>query len=260
MPKTLPFNPELKAHLEKEVHARNCMSELSYDRPDPLLIASRYRTPEVALICALFSYGNAKAIVRFLDQLDFSLLHANETELHQHLTSFKYRFQTSEDIIALFIALQRLLAQESLEECFLKGYDHSLPYPILGGLSHLITTLQSLSNHDSRGFRFLLSSPPDPYCPRGGALKRWMMFLRWMVRHDCLDMGLWTHVSMKDLIIPLDTHVFHVSTQLGLLTRKSADLKAAIEITNHLKYFDADDPVRYDFALYRIGQEKHIMP
>ena len=89
-----------------------------------------------------------------------------------------------------------------------------------------------------------------------GALKRWMMFLRWMVRKDNIDMGLWSSKYKKDLILPLDTHTFKVSKKLGLLQRKTYDLQAAIEITEVLKGFDTKDPMKYDFALYRIGQEK----
>ena len=82
------------------------------------------------------------------------------------------------------------------------------------------------------------------------------MFLRWMVRSDELDLGLWNGVNKKDLILPLDTHTFKVSQKLGLLNRKTYDLKSALEITSALKKFDINDPIKYDFALYRIGQEK----
>ena len=89
-----------------------------------------------------------------------------------------------------------------------------------------------------------------------GALKRWMMFLRWMVRDDNIDMGLWKSVDKADLIMPLDTHTYKVGLRLGLLKRKTYDLEAAIELTKSLKKFDKTDPLKYDFALYRIGQEK----
>jgi uncharacterized protein (TIGR02757 family) len=82
------------------------------------------------------------------------------------------------------------------------------------------------------------------------------MYLRWMIRHDNIDMGLWSAVACSDLVMPLDTHTFKVSQKLGLLKRKSYDLAAAIELTQKLKKFDKNDPLKYDFALYRIGQEK----
>jgi uncharacterized protein (TIGR02757 family) len=86
-------------------------------------------------------------------------------------------------------------------------------------------------------------------------MKRWMMYLRWMVRHDHLDMGLWNGICPSQLIMPLDTHTFSVATKLGLLHRKQCDFRAAIELTEVLKMFDAKDPIKYDFALYRLGQE-----
>ena len=79
---------------------------------------------------------------------------------------------------------------------------------------------------------------------------------RWMVRSDALDMGLWSKIDKKDLLMPLDTHTFKVSQRLGLLKRKTYDMKATIELTNKLKKFDNSDPIKYDFALYRLGQEK----
>jgi len=85
-----------------------------------------------------------------------------------------------------------------------------------------------------------------------------MMYLRWMVRKDNLDLGLWSKIDKKDLLLPLDTHTFKVSERLGLLKRKTYDMKAAIEITNRLRQFDKEDPIKYDFALYRLGQEKIV--
>ena len=84
------------------------------------------------------------------------------------------------------------------------------------------------------------------------------MYLRWMVRKDELDLGLWKGVDTKDLILPLDTHTFKVSQKLGLLKRKTYDLKSALEITESLRAFDKKDPIKYDFALYRLGQEQIV--
>jgi uncharacterized protein (TIGR02757 family) len=85
-----------------------------------------------------------------------------------------------------------------------------------------------------------------------------MMFFRWMVRRDALDMGLWSGIDPADLIVPLDTHTHRVGLRLGLLTRRSYDMKAALELTETLRRFDPADPVRYDFALYRLGQEGRV--
>ncbi len=246
---------KVKNLLDAELIKRNSASELTLEKLDPIMVAHRYRDEKISLICALFSYGNVKQIVKFLDSLDFSLIengyHSSEKEIQEALTNHYYRFQTSEDIVALFIALKRL--DGSLQEIFKIGY--AKQKSVLDGLDTLITTLKNLNPHSSRGYDFLLSHVPSK--PKGsGALKRWMMFLRWMVRKDAIDMGLWSGIDTKDLLIPLDTHTFHVSQKLGLLSRKTYDLQAAIELTCKLKEFDAVDPLKYDFVLYRIGQER----
>jgi len=84
------------------------------------------------------------------------------------------------------------------------------------------------------------------------------MFLRWMVRKDEIDFGLWKQVETKDLIIPFDTHTFNISKKFGLLNRDVYDLESAILLTKKLKQFDSNDPVKYDFVIYRIGQYKII--
>ncbi|HHH19684.1 MAG TPA: TIGR02757 family protein [Campylobacterales bacterium] len=245
----------LQARLEHEAAARNSKSELCYARPDPLLVASRYRDESIALICALFGYGNAHAIVRFLESLDFDLLLASEREIEQVLSGHYYRFQSSEDVVGLFIALKRLREVESIERLFVEGYRRE--HCVLEGLWHFMRTLRDLYPRKSRGYNFLVGSLPKKGRPVG-THKRYMMYLRWMVRHDALDMGLWQGIDKRHLIMPLDTHTFQVARKLGLLSRKSYDMKAALELTERLRDFDPDDPVKYDFALYRIGQE-HVM-
>ncbi|MGH3522476.1 MAG: DUF2400 family protein, partial [Mycobacterium sp.] len=94
----------------------------------------------------------------------------------------------------------------------------------------------------------LLTSPAD-----GSACKRLNLFLRWMVRRTSPDLGLWTFVDPAKLVMPLDTHIHRIATFLGLGRRKSADWKAARAITDRLATFNPEDPVRYDFALCRLG-------
>jgi len=236
-----------------EVHAksRDDENELSLNKPDPLMVAKRYEDEYISLICALFAYGKASLIVKFLDSLDFDLLDASEDKIKKDLSSSYYRFQNFEDVTAIFIALSRLKRSFSLEEIFLSGYKKE--NFVLDGISSLINEIEKIYPHKSRGYAFLISKAPS--LKRNSPYKRWNMYLRWMVRKDALDMGLWKGVDKKDLLMPLDTHTFAVSKELNLLKRKSYDLKAVIELTEKLKEFDPDDPVKYDFALYRIGQE-----
>jgi len=247
---------DIKKRLDLEVEKRNSVDEVSEDKLDPILVAHRYKDPTISLICALFAYGNVKQIVKFLNSLDFSLLQKSDDEIKEALKNHYYRFQKSPDVIALFIALKRLNEKTTLEEIFKSGYDKNSS--AIEGVNEMISYINELYPHTSQGYNFLVSKVTLK-TKGAGALKRWMMFLRWMVREDNIDMGLWSGIDRADLIIPLDTHTFNVSKKLGLLERKTYDLQAAIELTNSLKNFDADDPLKYDFALYRIGQEKILL-
>lgn len=252
----------IKALLDKEVIKRNHACELSYNKPDPLLIAKKQSDEFAILLCALFAYGNAGQIVKLLDSFDFDLLNSSEETIKKSLQTHYYRFQNSTDIEHIFMALRRLKQNNSLEALFYEGYQKE--HCVLEGIDAVIKAILSTTPHRSQGFTFLLSQPFKR--DRQGkikhignaAYKRWNMFLRWMVRDDCLDLGLWKGVSRADLILPLDTHTFKVSQKIGLLERKTYDLKSALLITQKLKNFDALDPIKYDFALYRLGQEKIV--
>ena len=217
----------IKKRLDEEAKKRNNVDEVSVDKLDPILVAHRYKDPTISLICALFAYGNVKQIVKFLDSLDFSLLSKSDDEIKEALKDHYYRFQKSEDVIALFIALKRLNETTSLEEVFVDAYNTNSN--VIDGINALIEILTSLYPHSTQGYNFLTSKVTTK-TKGAGALKRWMMFLRWMVREDNIDMGLWSGVNKKDLIMPLDTHTFNVSKKLGLLQRKT------------LRSFDKDDP------------------
>ena len=244
---------KVKILLDDEVKARNDSNEISIDKPDPLLIASKYNDESIALICALFAYGNAGLIVKFLQSLDFSLLEGSDEKIQLTLSSHYYRFQNSDDISALFMALKRLKEIDSIENIFYEGYKKEAN--VLEGLWRLIEILKKVHPHKSRGYDFLVGCVPKKVSGMG-TYKRYMMYLRWMVRKDALDLGLWSKIDKKDLLLPLDTHTFKVSQRLGLLKRKTYDMKAAIEVTQRLRKFDKNDPIKYDFALYRLGQEK----
>lgn len=238
--------------LREEALKRNHSEEISLDRPDPLMIASRYNDEFSSLICALFAYGNVPAIIKFLESLDFSLLDTDETTIQQTLESHYYRFQNSQDIQALFITLSRLKKEGSLESTFVSAYQKRAN--VMDGLRALIAMLYDLNPYRSGGYQFLLGTIPpiNPHSP----YKRWHMYLRWMVRKDHLDLGLWHGVNTKDLLVPLDTHTFALGKKLGLIQRKTYDFKAVLELSDAFKKIDPSDPVKYDFALYRLGQEK----
>ena len=243
---------DIKKRLEAELLSRDNLQELSYDKPDPLMVAQRYNDEYIALICALFAYGNAKLIVKFLDSLNFDLLEANEEVITKELNSHYYRFQKPQDVIDIFLTIKRLKELDSIENIVYNGYKKE--ENLLDGLWKLIDTIRSLHPSTTHGFNFYFLKRAKKIVG-AGTYKRYFMYFRWMVRKNSLDMGLWSKIDKKDLIMPLDTHTFNVSRRLGLLKRKSCDLKASLELTDTLKSFDSSDPVKYDFALYRLGQE-----
>ncbi len=241
--------------LEQHYHFRNNFEDFS--TPDPLIVLNKFRGHVnfdcIALVCALFAYGRADQIVKFLQSLDFDLLQATSKEIRTRAFPY-YRFQTSQDVCELFCILSDMARYQELKPLVLEAYDQN---GILGSINACIQRLHRVKN-PSRGLNFLLSTPIKSI-NHPSALKRWNLFFRWLVRKDNIDFGIWHEIKTSDLILPLDTHTFKISKKLGLLQRNVCDLKSALLITEELKKFDCIDPVKYDFALYRIGQEKLLL-
>ena len=120
----------------------------------------------------------------------------------------------------------------------------------LRGFYHRFNSSRDLGVFKRRhGVRFLLPSPSE-----GSACKRLNLFLRWMVRaEDGIDCGVWTRVSSRQLVIPLDTHIARISSYIGLTEMRSPGWPMALDITRSLRRLDPGDPVRYDFALCHLG-------
>ncbi|WP_095224976.1 TIGR02757 family protein [Helicobacter sp. 12S02634-8] len=252
---------DLKFFLDQHYAHKNNPLELTEDKPDPLLVLKNYQNheffEEIALICALFSYGNAKQILLLLKRLDFSLLTSCVGAIEKADFPF-YRFQTSNDIRVFFIAIHKLIQTTRIRELIFKGYrrHQNVIEGIHLAMGHLYEILEPIAK--TRGLDFLIGTiKPNP---KGSSpLKRWNMYLRWLSRKDALDFGVWEGViDTSKLILPLDTHTFHTCHKLKLLQRKTYDLYAAILATQALKKFDPIDPIKYDFALYRLGQEKTL--
>jgi len=243
---------EVKLALDKEVALRNVDEEVSVHKPDPILIAKQHQDEYISLVCALFAYGKVESILKLLNSFDMCLIDKDEETIRTSLKSHYYRFQSSQDIIEFFITLSRLKKEGSLNAFFLEGYEKN--QDVIDGINTILEKMFSLNAYKSRGYGFLIGKITTK-TKGAGALKRWNMYLRWMVRSDNIDIGLWRGVDKKDLLLPLDTHTFKMGHNFGLLQRKTYDLEAAIELTKKLQSFDKSDPIKYDFALYRLGQE-----
>jgi uncharacterized protein (TIGR02757 family) len=226
-----------------------------YIHPDPLEFLSKYTNPEdmeiVALIASSFAIGRVQSILQTINIIlevlkspKKDLLFLNRKELELAFSGFKYRFYTDNSLVDFLIGIKNVISEfGSLHYCFLEGVKKT-DSDSLGSLSYFVS---KLTGNAGSGQRVL----PDP--EKGSACKRLNLFLRWMVRKDDIDPGIWSDVSKDILIIPLDTHMMQISQILGFTSRKSADMKTAIEITDALKQYDSVDPVRFDFSLTRLG-------
>jgi uncharacterized protein (TIGR02757 family) len=168
---------------------------------------------------------------------------------------FKYRFNNNEDIICLLYVLSKTLKKYgNLKAVFDARFrdDNTNIGPALAGLIAVLTETDTspVYGDDLRPAGFLQFFP-SPL--KGSACKRMNLFLRWMIRDKDIDFGIWKGVPKNKLVIPLDTHIARISKCLGFTRRSSQDWKMAVEITESLKRFDAEDPLKYDFALCHQG-------
>lgn len=283
---------DLKALLEEHYAIHNTACALSAENPlllypDPLYVLKPYThyprynpyIAEIALICALLSYGNAKCIVKALQQCDWHLLESLSAIKASDEALFPYyRFQTSADIKAIFVIVAMLLENGGLYKHFLRAYyDASIIseswrlsdnthharmlYAIYTCIQILYQYIESEGLVLSKGLHFMLGISYRAHLEAKGtlpssasALKRWNMLLRWLVRKDNIDMGIWNELSPSALILPLDTHTFTLCRRLKILNTRVYNLQSALKATDTLAQMFPQDPVKYDFALYRLGQ------
>jgi len=225
---------------------QNNIYEVNEKKLDPVLIAHRHKDEYSAMTAALFAYGNVQAILKFLNRLDYTFTNPVFDE------NLYYRFQSPKDVYEFLKTVSIMKKECSINELFIEGY--KIEHNPIDGIREIIKKIYSLNPYRSKGYEFLIGKIPPKKTKGVSPYKRWNMFIRWMVRDEYPDLGLWKKVDKKDLIIPLDTHTHKVSLKLSLLKRKTYDLQSAIELTQKLKEFDPEDPIKYDFALYRIGQ------
>jgi uncharacterized protein (TIGR02757 family) len=245
--------------------------DLSRVSPDPVEIPHEYADDAdrevAAFVASALAYGNVRQILRSARRAlaplgpapRSRLLQMSEREILASCEGFVHRFNGPFDLARLLAMLREALRRHgSLESLFLQGLDPGAPH-VGPALESFVASLRAarLPQIDIAEARagavsrvgFLLPSPSS-----GSACKRLNLFLRWMVRREGgVDFGIWRRVDPSLLIVPLDTHVWRISRYLGLTQRASADWKAAIEITQALRRLDPRDPVRYDFAISRLG-------
>jgi uncharacterized protein (TIGR02757 family) len=256
------MNIQLKELLETKYIQFN---QIDFIHQDPISIPHRFKKLQdieiMGFFAAMLAWGQRKTIINKCNELanlfdnsphDF-MLHHTENDLKK-LLNFKHRTFNTTDLLYFVHFFQYYYQKnETLETAFaqfLVPTDLNIQKALIGF-------------HD-----LFFSLPASPLRTRKhiatplrkAACKRLSMYLRWLVRKDTngVDFGLWNTIKTSQLICPLDVHVERVSRKLGLLQREKTDWKAAVELTENLKQFDAEDPVKYDFALFGLGIEKYF--
>lgn len=248
------FLNEVKEVLEMAVLEYN---NAGFIEMDPISIPHRFSQKEdieiSGLMAATFAWGNRKSIInsslRFLERMDMSPYEfiMNHSELDKkRFLDFKHRTFNADDALLFIDSLHNIYHnQGGLEAVFHKGFSQGGIYGALVYFNQVFFSCE----HAQRSRKHV--SNPE----KGSACKRLNMFLRWMVRNDSskVDFGIWRTIPMSALLCPLDVHSGNTARNSGILTRKQNDWKAVLELNEILSYFCAQDPVKYDFALFGLS-------
>ncbi len=240
-----------KSELDKLVEK---YETVEFIKNDPIQFIHRGHAKEdselYGFIASLFAYGNRKIFIKKLDEIfskaDGDILGFIKNGDFSSLKGVEYRFSKENDIIPIFEILSKLYNEsDGLEELFSYAFNSKKFLQTVVDYFYL-----NASKSVGQGFYHMIPNPMN-----GGAMKRMNMFLRWMVRKPPVDLGIWSFIKPSELLIPLDVHVARISREMGLLSRKSNDFKAVLELTENLKKFCPEDPVKYDFAMFAFGVE-----
>ncbi len=247
-----------KEFLDNKVAQYNVPSFIPYDPISiPHLFSKQQDVEIAAFFAAVFAWGNRTTIINKSRELmkgmddaphDF-VLHHTANDLNA-LLRFKHRTFNATDLLYFIQFLHyHYLHYNSLEAAFTLPLSEGKGDTTEEALICFHRYFFSLKDAPLRTKKHIAT--PE----KGSNCKRLNMFLRWMVRKDnCgVDFGIWNELKPSQLICPVDVHVARVARRFNLLQRTQTDWKAAVELTKYLRTLDADDPVKYDFALFGLG-------
>ena len=253
-----PLQDNLKDFLDSKVELYNLPL---FIKDDPVSIPHRFTKQQdieiAGFFAALLAWGNRKSIINSCNTLlklmddaphEFCLHH--DVKDLKRLASFKHRTFNDTDLLCLVQFLKlHYTKYTSLETAFSKWMqpgDASVENALTGFHNYVFSN----KDYFTERTRKHIATPA-----KKSACKRLNMYLRWMVRQDNkgVDFGLWKTIRASQLICPLDVHVSRVARRLNILKRTQNDWQAATELTNFLKLLDAEDPVKYDYALFGLG-------
>ncbi|WP_420601324.1 TIGR02757 family protein [Flagellimonas sp.] len=245
---------ELKDFLDEKVAQYNHPKFLE---DDPIQVPHRFSRKEgieiSGFLTATIAWGNRKSIInnsiRLMELLDNSpydfVLNHTENDLEK-LSPFVHRTFKGIDLHYFIQSLKNIyLNHDGLESVFTKHQEKDSLQSSISKFKEVFFELPHLPRTQKH--------VSDPL--KGSAAKRINMFLRWMVRDNStgVDFGLWKSLNPSQLSCPLDVHSGNVARKLKLLKRKQNDAKALSELDKNLRKLDANDPVKYDFALFGLG-------
>lgn len=234
-----------------------CLNRRKFIHPDPLELVHEYSNPldreVVGMVASSLAYGRVQQILRsvaaVLKRMGESpsrfIMACSFEDLQQAFSDFRHRFTGGVQLAGLLYGLKQVIQRHGdLEACFV-GYSSLGDDSVLPALRAFVGELRA---EIPCRMDMLL-----PYPDKGSACKRLNLFLRWMVRADEVDPGGWHGVDPSLLIVPLDTHMHRIGLEAGLTRRRHGDMRTALEITQAFRRIVPEDPVRYDFALTRLG-------
>ena len=252
-----------RASLKRRLDGLYRTFDRAYLETDPLAFVHRYASDAdreiVGFIASALAFGNVRAIqasvAALLEAMGDSpaafVAAFDPAKHHGALHGIYHRWIRQDDLTALFVVLRAMREEAgSVGGFFMRGYVREDP-DIGGSLASFCARARALApaGPGSGSVAVFFASPRD-----GSACKRLNLYLRWMVRDgDGLDLGLWPGVSRSQLVLPLDTHLVRLSRALGLSQRRTPGWRMAVEATRSLALLDPEDPVKYDFALSRLG-------
>ena len=234
---------------------------------DPIQIVRRYGRDDdreiVGFIAAALAFGRVTSVLQSIERVlavigPAPAAYVRRFDPRRDGPSFAgivHRWTREADIVALLWLLHQMLDRSGSVEGFFLDGDEGTSDDVADALDSFSTRAMALDLRAAYG-----RVPARPgvcyFFPRpsaGSGCKRLNLFLRWMVRRDALDLGVWRRVSPARLIVPLDTHVIRVGRCLRLTTYTSPGWRMARDITASLRRLDPNDPVRYDFSLCHLG-------
>lgn len=238
---------------------------------DPIVFPRRYDDDAdrevVGWIATAFAYGQVPTIQASVGRILAALGPSPASAIDRiadfralsrgALAGFRHRFHGPRDTAALLFAIARARSEAGSVRAFFESELRDEDEDVGPLLSRAVGRILGFDWRPVLGTRRIPERSPVRFFfpdPAGGsACKRWNLYLRWMVRRDAVDFGIWSGIPARRLVVPTDTHVHRIARRLGLTRRRAADWRAAREITDAFARFDPDDPVRFDYALCRIG-------